>query len=309
MPKTVAIVDLSWEMHRQREALKMLSVERVLPTGNKITVPTGHVYGTLQDIHALSKQVSAVFLAVDSPCPARKELLAQYKSDRHTPTGDPFVDYNIYNDLRAILSLLTATHNNVFYVKEDGMEADDIIASFLKKSLSNDTEYSVYMRDKDILITRGRYMWFDKFTGQPIDRRAYIEKACGFTDSQFDNFPLAVKVITGDASDKIPNRIPRFPKNYLQQVCSLVPEDDYSFESIIKALIDVRSEMNATWKGKLAMLENPESELVKNLNINYRMTCPIHRDPSTFRYKGMELTSEEVSSYLNQYQIKEEIFF
>lgn len=302
--KNIAIVDLSWEMHREKESLKMLSVKRKLPSGAEVIIPTGHVYGTLQDIKHLSENYSLVVLAVDSPCTKRKELLASYKSDRHTPTGDPFIDYNIFNDLRSILTLATSLYSNVYYIKELEMEADDIIASFLLDSNTNlERNYSVFMRDKDILQTRGRYVWYDAFSKPPVDRVAYIAKSSGMSDSTFDYFPLPVKVITGDASDKIPNRIPRFPKDYLLKVCQLVPEDNYLFEPILEALISVREEMSPTWKGKLAMLENPDSDLVKGLYLNYQMVVPIHKPVKELKYKQLKVGSEEILALANSYQL------
>lgn len=290
-------------MHRNREALKMLSVERVLPSGSKMICPTGHIYGTLQDIKHLSQNYHLVILAVDSPCTKRKELLSSYKSDRHTPTGDPYIDYNIFNDLRSILTLATSLYKNVYYIKESEHEADDIIASFILDSNQNlNRNYSIYMRDKDILQTSGRYMWYDRMNGAPVDRAAYIAKATGMNDSTFEYFPLPVKVITGDASDKIPNRLPRFPKEYLKEVCNTVSADNYAFEPIIQALITVREQsMNSNWKGKLAMLENPDSELVKGLYLNYQMVVPIHDPVSNFKYKQLTVTQDEIINLCNSY--------
>lgn len=82
--KSVAVVDLSWDMHRNKEALSMLSVQKVRTDGTYWILPTGHVYGTWQDVLSLSQRYDLVILAVDSPNYKRKELMSSYKADRHT---------------------------------------------------------------------------------------------------------------------------------------------------------------------------------------------------------------------------------
>ena len=299
----VAIVDFSWEMHRNRESLKMLSVTRTLPNGSEVRVPTGHVYGTYQDIKNLSSQFGVVILAIDSPCQRRQALLSSYKAGRHEPTGDAFRDYNIYNDLIPLLKLCT-TISNVFYVKVPEFEADDVIASFIKDSNTNTKwMYHIYMRDKDILQTKGNYFWFDKMNGKAVSRNAYINKTFGIEDT-FDYLPVAVKTIKGDASDKITNALPRFPTHFLNRVCKAIPEGDCSFEAIINALITLAPKFNPNWQAKLEPLKDKTSTLYQQLYLNYQMVCPMYIPVAEMKFKALVQSEAGTQAILSSYNIK-----
>lgn len=206
----------------------------------------------------------------------------------------------------SILKLCTSL-KNVFYVKEPELEADDIIASFIVDSVDNrDRDYSCFFRDKDILQNFGYYSWYDKMVGRPVNRNEYLVKVLGF-DSSFDYHPLPVKVLKGDQSDGIPNRVPRFPAAYLQRVCELVPRGDYSFDSVIAALKEVRdNQCNSTWKDRLSSLDDESSKLYKDLYLNYQMVVPIHRSVRSFKYKQIGTDPVEVSNIFSYYEIQRE---
>ena len=57
----IAVVDLSWVMHRYRYAYEDLSCKI---SGKRI--PTGHIYGTYVFVKHLSSKYKRVILAVDS---------------------------------------------------------------------------------------------------------------------------------------------------------------------------------------------------------------------------------------------------
>ena len=114
----IAVVDLSWIMHRYRHAHEELSC---IIDGKR--VPTGHIYGTYTFIKDLSSKYKRVILAVDSNPTIRKEILPTYKSNRHKEIKDEFTDYRIHQDDDAVIILCTS-FENVYYVKEEGYEAD-----------------------------------------------------------------------------------------------------------------------------------------------------------------------------------------
>jgi len=179
--------------------------------------PAGHVYGTIHVIKELASQYKAVILSVDSRSQHRYEVLPEYKSGRHAPTGNPYDDYKIMTDLMNILKLCTYK-SNVFYIKHEGMESDDIIASWIDATNSDDSkDLYCYFNDVDILQTHGNYHWFRSFSEPEVDRSEYLNGKFGL---DMDYLPVWWKVVRGDPSDGIPSSVPRFPSKKLRLLCS-----------------------------------------------------------------------------------------
>ena len=291
--KHIAIVDLSWLMHRYRHANADLSIYR-----NGQRVPTGHVYGTYKFIKDLSENYKRVILCVDSKPTIRKEILSSYKSNRHKETGNPYEDYDIHQDLDNILKLSTAI-DNVYYTKKDGYEADDIIASYIK--IANN-EWDFYFHDDDILQTKGSYnlcVSYDQQpkTGSPIDRREHLDKK--YDLFRFDYLPMIWKIIKGDNGDCIPIGLLRFPTKDLIQIChenKITTES--SFEEIISALKNHKYS-SKTWIERIGNLKEG-TEDYNNLELNYNLVRPYFITDLT-RNKFLCDNLEEVFKY---YQIR-----
>ena len=211
MGTPVAIIDFSWILYKFRQYYKETC--RFDYEGRYF--PIGHVYGTIHVVQQLASQYKAVFLCVDSRSKHRYEVLPDYKSGRHSPTGDPYEDYKIMTDLMNILKLCTY-QGNVFYIKHEGMESDDIIASWIASSGSSPYELYCYFNDVDILQTPGTYHWFRSFHEPEVDRRSYIKGKFGIDRNYL---PIWWKVVRGDPSDGIPSSIPRFPSKKLVSIC------------------------------------------------------------------------------------------
>ena len=290
---TIAVVDLSWVMHRYRHANADLSIIR---DGQK--VPTGHIYGTYKFVKDLSEKYKRVILCVDSKPTIRKEILSTYKSNRHKEIGDPFEDYNIHQDKDNILKLCTNL-DNVYYTKKDGYEADDIIASYI---LLANTNWDFYFHDDDILQTKGTYnlcVSFDQQpkTGSPIDRTEHLDKK--YNLFMFDYLPMIWKVIKGDSGDCIPIGLLRFPIKELIQICieSKITTES-SFEEIISALKNHKY-TSKTWQERINNLKE-DTEDYNNLLLNYKLVRPYFIKDLT-REKMSSDNTEEVFKY---YQIR-----
>lgn len=283
------IVDLSWLMHRNFHAYERLSFIK-----NDIEVPTGHIYGTYKFLKRLSESNpdADIVLAVDSHCTYRKKIYSEYKSNRHKPDA-----YDIHQDTEGILKLCTHL-SNVYFVKIDGYEADDIIASFMRKS---DKSWQFYFRDNDILQTKGEYTLMvsfnDSSVGIPFDRKEYIKKKY---DLDLDYLPILWKIVRGDSGDCIPIGIKRFPKRYILDIIS---KKDFScidsFDEIIKALKDFNYE--GSWKEKMRFLDDKHSDEYKILRMNYDLVCPVI-------FESLELSKydcDNMSEIFSSYGIKE----
>jgi len=281
----VAIVDLSWVLYLFRRSYK--DVARIDASGRYN--PAGHVYGTIRVIQELSNQYKAVILAVDSRSKHRYELLPGYKAGRHSPTGDPYEDYPIMSDLLNILKICTF-RSNVFYIKHEGLESDDIIASWLAVSAADDKkELFCYFNDADILQTPGRYHWFRSFREPETDRRGYIKGKFGL---DLDYLPVWWKAVRGDRSDRIPSAVPRFPSKGLVSICS---------EAAIGPPKDIAWFMQKIGYPGIIDAGAIRSAVERNLGLVSPEIVPV----SEFRLKRLGCSLEEVFGLLGFYQISD----
>ena len=264
----IAVVDLSWVMHRYRHAFDNLSC---IIDGKEI--PTGHVYGAYKFVKDLvNKGYKRIILAVDSNPTIRKEILPTYKNNRKSEDNS-YETYDIHKDLDNILKMCTFLES-VYYFKKDGYEADDIIASFIKKANEN---WDFYFRDDDILQTKGTYNLMVQFgqnteVGTLCDRKAHIQKKYGL---ELDYLPVIWKIIKGDAGDCIPIAIPRFPTKNLLEICN---KHDFSEIPSFEKIIDWLGEIEYTGKMKEVMkdIKNENSDVYKNLKLNYSLVTPLY---------------------------------
>lgn len=288
-----SIIDLSWIIHKYRHSLKDLCTYR-----NNVLVPTGHVYGTYKFVGKIASISDRVILAVDSKSYRRKGIYSAYKSNRHIPSGNPYDDYDCFQDLGNILALCTS-FNNVYYVKEDDCEADDIIATFIKKSRTVPSEWYMYFRDNDILQTKGDYILMVDFksgnTEYPCKRNTYLKEKF---EIDKDYLPLIYKVIRGDTSDCIKPSIPRYPKDLLLKCCNEIGYEP-NLEEIIKVLLS--QSYNKLWKERIELLKDTNSEIYKNVKTNYEIVKPITDVPLKLRKSDVK----DIDPILNYYQIKE----
>lgn len=181
--------------------------------------PTGHIYGTLKDIAALSRNFSKVVLAVDGGKQYRRDIYDGYKQGRKP------LDYPIFDDQQDILKMASVMPNvEIAFLK--GYEADDLMATMM------DSQESVVLwtRDRDIMQTPGKWEVMDDIVnGKPtwLDVPMYIEKGTA-TDTKtglqgFRHLPLLYKVIRGDSSDNIPPGIPRLRHEKLMALLLTLP--------------------------------------------------------------------------------------
>lgn len=202
----VILCDLSWMMHRNAFSLKMMGI---IQSGK--TRPTGHVFGTIRDIMALSVFAERVILCVDSKNSKKKALLPSYKE------GRPKSEYNIYSDLIPLLKIATQIPN-VFYVKVPEMEADDLIASYIKDLPKYDTVPAIFGIDNDLYQTPCPFRVITALNrGMPLyqDTLFYIREKYGIA---LPYLPVWYQVLKGKASNKVPNLIPRYKADLLTKI-------------------------------------------------------------------------------------------
>jgi hypothetical protein len=235
--KDIVLVDFSWLMYRSFYSLNNLSF-----MARDGVCPSGHIFGSVKTILQIQELGYTVVLCLDSKTQRKKNI--NYKAKREAPT------YNIFKDLNIILTICTFLPN-VYYIKEDGFEADDIINSIIQ--LGGDP--IVYANDNDLLQSNLPFRFSNSLNSEGfnfIDKREYINKKYGI-DLNF--LPVWYKVIKGDKSDNIPIAVKYLPQEILSRIV-VECQDTTSwiqFETYIEKWTDDKGKLI---KGISAMKEN-----------------------------------------------------
>ncbi|TVQ44272.1 MAG: DNA polymerase I, partial [Gammaproteobacteria bacterium] len=161
--------------------------------------PTGAVLGVLNMLHKLIDDYSPEHIAVvmDAPGPTfRDELFAEYKANRPS----------MPDELRAqIEPLLTAVRAlGLPLLRIEGVEADDVIGTLVRRASEQGMEVLVSTADKDMaqLVGDGVRL-VNTMTGKVLDEAGVVEKFGVRPDQVIDWLALV-----GDSSDNIPG-VPR----------------------------------------------------------------------------------------------------
>lgn len=236
-------VDFSWLMFKNWHSRGNLSISTSSFDENNYEVfediPTGHIYGTLQNIAQAAKVFDRVVLALDGGKQYRKDIYPEYKAGRKP------LDYPIFKDQPLIVKL--AMHfPNVFVSRIPDYEADDLMASAMQAP----EPLVLWTRDRDIMQTKGTWAVLEHIDqGAPVfmDVPKFLEKETDIVG--LTHLPPVYKVIRGDSSDKIPPSIPRLPFSKLAPIV-LALSEVYDFQVIREHLQAVLVDAKA-WKHPL----------------------------------------------------------
>lgn len=181
------IIDGSSYIFRAYFAIRHLS--------NSKGLPTNAIYGFTQMLLKLLKDEDpeCIVMIFDSKEPSfRKEKYPEYKANREVPPEDlvPQFDY-IHKVTRAL---------NIPILQKPGFEADDIIATLVKKHLPDQKNAVVVTGDKDLMqLVNDRVSLLDTMKDKSVGKEGVLEKFGVRPDQVVDVLALA-----GDSSDNIP---------------------------------------------------------------------------------------------------------
>lgn len=175
------------------------------PMGYK-GVRTEAVYGFFRDLIKLRAdyRTEQVIVCFDGKTSNRKQMLPTYKSSREKMKAD-LAKLFPHRDWKYMISQLEVLYHtlklcglrNVF--REDGFEADDLIAGIVKDGMFKSHQGVIVSRDQDLYqCLRKRVVLHDPKTGV-VTTRARFKKEWGVTPNQWDY----VKAIAGDTTDDI----------------------------------------------------------------------------------------------------------
>src|SRR5262245_5293828 len=186
-PDVLYLVDLSSYMLRAYHAIAPLSS----PSGE----PTHAVHGTVTMLERLVRERKPALLAVamDSGRDTfRREIYPEYKA--HRPPAPPDLASQIARCEAVVRAFCTAVY------KEIGVEADDLIATVVKKAREHGLKTVIVAADKDLmqLVADDVLMW-DTMRNRVIGPSEVVERF-GVEVKQLGD----LLALIGDTSDNIP---------------------------------------------------------------------------------------------------------
>jgi len=261
-PDVLYIVDLSSYVLRAYHAIAPLSS----PTGE----PTHAVHGTVSMLERLVRQCRPALLAIamdSGRVTFRKEIYDQYKANR------PPAPTDLKQQLVRCEQIVRAFNIPIF--KQDGVEADDLIASAVKRAGEHDLKVVIVAADKDLmpLVSERTIMWDtmrDRVFGV-----AEVEERFGVRIDQLRD----LLALTGDTSDNIPGVPsvgPKTAKDLLVEFGSL--------EGIYQRIDELKK------KGlKDKLIEHKDKAFLSQQLVKLKDDCPIIIDQAHLAYGGRDI--------------------
>lgn len=209
MQHEVYLIDGSAYIYRAYHAIAPLSTSR--------GVPTHAVLGFVNMVRRLMRDKQPAYLAIafDSRGPVfRHQLYAEYKATR------PPMPDDLRQQLPYIKRFVAAS--NIPTLEQEGVEADDIIASATRFFTAQGHRVVLVSGDKDLLQLVGEtvVVW-DPMKDRSFDRQAVHDKYGVFPEKLLDLFALI-----GDSSDNVPGVPGIGPKKAEQLINSYGSLDD-----------------------------------------------------------------------------------
>jgi len=261
-PDVLYIVDLSSYVLRAYHAIAPLSS----PTGE----PTHAVHGTVSMLERLVRQCRPALLAIamdSGRVTFRKEIYDQYKANR------PPAPTDLKQQLVRCEQIVRAFNIPIF--KQDGVEADDLIASAVKSAGEHDLKVVIVAADKDLmpLVSERTIMWDtmrDRVFGIPE-----VEERFGVRIDQVQD----LLALTGDTSDNIPGVPsvgPKTAKDLLVEFGTLA--------GIYQRIDEIKK------KGlKDKLVENKDKAFLSQQLVKLKDDCPIVIDRAHLAYGGRDV--------------------
>ncbi|MDK9709214.1 MAG: DNA polymerase I [Desulforhopalus sp.] len=187
MQEEVYLIDGSSYIYRAYHA--------IAPLSNSKGVPTHAVLGFVNMVKRLIREKQPKYLAIafDSRGPVfRHQLYQAYKANR------PPMPDDLQAQIPFIKSFVAAS--NILTLEEQGVEADDILASAVRLFTSRGQKVILVSGDKDLLqlVNADVVMW-DPMKDREMDREAVHQKYGLYPELLLDLFALI-----GDTSDNVP---------------------------------------------------------------------------------------------------------
>jgi len=267
----VYLIDGSAYIYRAYHAIAPLSTSR--------GVPTHAVLGFVNMVRRLMRDKQPAYLAIafDSRGPVfRHQLYTEYKATR------PPMPDDLRQQLPYIKRFVAAS--NLLTLEQEGVEADDIIASATRFFTEQGHRVVLVSGDKDILqLVGATVVVWDPMKDRNFDRQAVHDKYGVFPEKLLDLFALI-----GDSSDNVPGVPGIGPKKAEQLINSYGSLDD---------LYRRLSELNPS-KMKENLEKNQHAADLSRQLIRLKDDVPVPAEISA--YQVMQENAEELAALFSE---------
>jgi DNA polymerase-1 len=256
---------------------------RLPPLTNPQGVPVGAVYGYTTMLWKLAEDLNkadgpthlAVILDKASTS-FRNDLYDQYKANRPPPPDDLVPQFPLIRDATRAFSLAC--------IEEDGLEADDLIASYAKEATRRGWDVTIVSSDKDLMqlvgrcaephdgVTGGCIDMLDTMKNQRIDIPEVIEKFGVPPELVGD-----VLALMGDSVDNVPGIFGIGPKT-----ASKLIQDHGS----LPAALDAAEAMKPS-KLRDRLIEGREMAVLSRTLVQLKEDCPLPIALEDFKLDGV----------------------
>ncbi len=257
--RVVYVLDASGFLFRAYHALPPLSTSR--------GEPTHAVHGFTNMLLKLVREQKPVHFAVaaDSKGPSfRKEVFPAYKENREAPPPD------LSQQIRRCREIIDAYEIPVF--EEPGVEADDLIATFVKKARDQGLRVVIVASDKDLMQLVGD----DVVMYDTMRERVYGPPE---TEAKMGVPPSKVRdllALMGDSSDNIPGVPGVGPKTAKQLL------DEYGDLDGVYAHVDEITRKSTREK----LVAHKEDAYLSRRLVSLRDDVPVAVDLEALRWSG-----------------------
>jgi DNA polymerase-1 len=255
---------------------------RLPPLTNPEGTPVGAVYGyttmlwkLAQDLHTAEGPTHLAVILDKSSISFRNEIYDQYKANRPAPPEDLVPQFPLIRDATRAFSLPC--------IEEEGVEADDVIASYARSATRRGWDVTIVSSDKDLMQLVGKCAadeledgvaeggcidMLDTMKNARIGREEVIEKFGVPPELVGD-----VLALMGDSVDNIPGIFGIGPKT----ASKLIAE-----HGSLTAALDHAPQMK-TSKLKERLIEGREMAELSRVLVTLREDCPLPEPLEDFK--------------------------
>ncbi|MDP3232137.1 MAG: DNA polymerase I [Myxococcales bacterium] len=252
-PPTLTLIDASGFVFRAYHALPPLTTSK--------GVPTHAVLGFTRMLLKLLRERKPTHLALCFDKDSRKGRLAidpNYKANRDAPPPDLSMQFELIRRVAAVL--------DVPILEEPGWEADDVIATLVKRARAAGMATQIVTSDKDFLqLLAPDVSIYDPVKDSPIDAALALERF-GVEPSQMREY----QALVGDAIDNIPKVPGVGPKTAVELLKRFG-----TVENLIAHVDEIEKP-----KLKAAIKENVEQLRRAYQLVSFRDELPVVADPT-----------------------------
>jgi DNA polymerase-1 len=271
---------------------------RLPPLTNPEGTPVGAVYGyttmlwkLAQDLHTADGPTHLAVILDKSSTSFRNEIYDQYKANRPAPPDDLVPQFPLIRDATRAFSLPC--------IEEEGVEADDVIASYARAATRRGWDVTIVSSDKDLMqlvgkcaddeledgVTEGGCIdMLDTMKNARIGREEVIEKFGVPPELVGD-----VLALMGDSVDNIPGIFGIGPKT----ASKLIAE-----HGSLTAALDHAPDMK-TSKLKERLLEGRDMAELSRVLVTLREDCPLPEPLEDFKLDAVP--KEPLAEFLDKH--------